>query len=159
MCVCVCVCVRFFVCVCVCERERERERERKYIIYRENIIYLERENKGVGEIITKLVYNVCTFIQSSATKFLDTLSLHTCTSGQTTHQKGIWKALMNKTRPSNSCYLPWFSVSSPNGLADVHWLHIGQGGRKKISKERREIFMKGTIQDVRADFQVSIKVF
>ena len=64
---------------------------------------------------------------------------------------------MNKTRPSNS-QRPWFSVSSPNGLAEVHWLHVGQGGRKKVSKERREIFMKGSVQDVRGDFQVSIKV-
>ena len=62
---------------------------------------------------------------------------------------------MSKASPSNS--RPWFSVSSPNSLAEVHWLHVGQGGRKKISKERREVFMKGTVQDVRGDFQVSIK--
>ena len=61
---------------------------------------------------------------------------------------------MSKAHPSNS--YPWFSVSSPNGLAEVHWLHVSQGGRKKVSKERRDIFMKGTVQDVRGDFQVSI---
>ena len=54
---------------------------------------------------------------------------------------------------------PWFNISSPNGLAEVHWLHIGQGGRRKVSKDRREVFMKGTVQDVRDDFQVSIKHF
>jgi hypothetical protein len=53
---------------------------------------------------------------------------------------------------------PWFNVSSPNGLAEVHWLHVSQGGRRRVSKDRRDVFVKGTVQDVRGDFQVSIKI-
>ena len=82
------------------------------------------------------------------------MSLHTCTSGQTTHQKAIWKSHVSKA--SSSTFHPWFNVSSPNGLSEVHWLHVAQGGRRKVSKERREVFIKGTVQDVRDDFQVSI---
>ena len=82
------------------------------------------------------------------------MSLHACTSGQTTHQKAVWKSQMKKAHSSTSH--PWFNVSSPNGLSEVHWLHVARGGRRKVSKERREVFTKGTVQDVRGDFQVSI---
>ena len=49
----------------------------------------------------------------------------------------------------------WQSVSCPNGLADVHWLHVGSRyGSSRIDKEKREVFVKGRIQDVRKHFQV-----
>ena len=49
----------------------------------------------------------------------------------------------------------WLSVSSPNGLADVHWLHVGShNGTSRIDKEKRNVFVKGRIQDVRKQFQV-----
>ena len=49
----------------------------------------------------------------------------------------------------------WLSVSSPNGLADVHWLHVGsQNGSPRIEKDKRDVFVKGRIQDVRKQFQV-----
>ena len=49
----------------------------------------------------------------------------------------------------------WMSVSSPNSLADVHWLHVGsQNGASRIDKEKRNVFVKGRIQDVRKQFQV-----
>ena len=49
----------------------------------------------------------------------------------------------------------WLSVSSPNGLADVHWLHVGShNGTSRIDKEKRNVFVKGHIQDVRKQFQV-----
>ena len=50
------------------------------------------------------------------------------------------------------------NVSSPNSLADVHWCHVTRGGRR-VSKEQRDVFVKGTIQDVRDDFQVSMPKF
>lgn len=50
----------------------------------------------------------------------------------------------------------WLSVSSPNGLADVHWLHVGSHtGSPRIEKDKRDVFVKGRIQDVRKQFQVS----
>ena len=124
------------VCVCVCERERERDRE------------------GMERIFFMMGIN---FNQGSKTKFLDTLSLHACTSGQTTRQKVLWKSKMSKSH-SQSRSRPWFNISSPNGLAEVHWLHVSQGGRRRVSKDRRDVFVKGTVQDVRGDFQVSIKI-
>lgn len=51
------------------------------------------------------------------------------------------------------------SVSSPNSLVDVHWLHVGsQNGSSRIEKEKRNVFVKGRIQDVRKQFQVSLLV-
>ena len=50
----------------------------------------------------------------------------------------------------------WLSVSCPNGLADVHWLHVGsRNGTSRIDKEKRDVFIKGRLQDVRKQFQVS----
>ncbi len=113
----------------------------------------ERERGGRERFLGCLVI----FKQGSKTKFLDTLSLHACTSGQTTRQKVLWKSRMSKAH-TQSRSRPWFNVSSPNGLAEVHWLHISQGGRRRVSKDRRDVFVKGTVQDVRDDFQVSIKI-
>ena len=46
-------------------------------------------------------------------------------------------------------------MSSPNGLADVHWLHVGlHNGSSRIDKDMRKVFVKGRIQDVRKQFQV-----
>lgn len=42
-------------------------------------------------------------------------------------------------------------VSSINNLADVHALYVGG---EPLEKEAREIFVKGTMADIRSDFQV-----
>lgn len=42
-------------------------------------------------------------------------------------------------------------VSSINNLADVHALYVGG---EPLEKEAREIFVKGTMADIRNDFQV-----
>lgn len=47
----------------------------------------------------------------------------------------------------------WMEVSSPGNLADVHWLHVRRG-KRKMDKTKRDVFVKGTIQDIRKDFQV-----
>ena len=44
-------------------------------------------------------------------------------------------------------------VSSPNSLADVHWLHVSKGTRK-LDKTQRNVFVNGSVQDIRDDFQV-----
>lgn len=47
-------------------------------------------------------------------------------------------------------------VSSPNSLADVHQLHIQSlDGMARIDKDKRNVFVKGRIQDIRKQFQVS----
>jgi len=43
-------------------------------------------------------------------------------------------------------------VSTLNNLQDVHSLHVGG---EKLNKDPRDIFMEGTMADVRDSFQVS----
>ena len=87
-------------------------------------------------------------------------------AGQTSKQKGIWTARKKKlaqdipedeipvarTSPTHL----WMEVSSPNNLADVHWLHVRRG--KRLDKAPRDVFVKGTVQDIRSDFQVCVCV-
>ena len=106
------------------------------------------------------------FWQGPKTKFLDTMSLHTCVAGQTTTQKILWwqkegwrsvakgggRGEGGRRRRENNS---WMRVSSPNSLVDVHWLYVGvEEGRERLSKEKRDVFVKGRIQDIRKQFQV-----
>lgn len=93
-------------------------------------------------------------LQSSATKFLDTLSLHTCVAGQTTLQKILWQAALKHPDQWTS----WMNVSSPNSLSHAHWCHVTRG-RRRMNKEQRSVFVKGSIQDVRNQFQVCDSIF
>lgn len=94
--------------------------------------------------------------QSSKTKFLDTMSLHTCVAGQTTFQKILWKA--NLKNSMKTLWEPWMDVSSPNSLVDSYWCHVSRG-KKRISKEQRNVFVQGSVQDVRNSFQVGVDHF
>lgn len=42
-------------------------------------------------------------------------------------------------------------ISSINNLADVHHLYVGG---PPLEKEPRELFVKGSMQDIRVNFQV-----
>lgn len=96
-----------------------------------------------------------------------------CVAGQTAAQKLVWqKVRFLRPRLSDQFFVQlqhngrkdsvsgegsegWLSVSSPNGLADVHWLHVGSlNGTSRIDKEKRNVFVKGRIQDIRKQFQV-----
>ena len=46
----------------------------------------------------------------------------------------------------------WMDHSSLNNLRDVHHLHVG-GNR--LDKDPRDLFVKGSSQDIRKNFQVS----
>lgn len=112
-------------------------------------------------------------MQGTKMKFLDTLSLHMCIAGQTSHQKGMWMSRKKKEASEKKrevlSEIPtlrskpidlWMEVTSPNNLADVHWLHVRkevQGKKRKLDKARRDVFVKGTVQDIREDFQVITK--
>lgn len=58
-------------------------------------------------------------------------------------------SLMNEISPDIS----WMEVSSSNNLVDVHKLHVKKE-KGTISKKLRDVFVTGTIQDIRDDFQV-----
>lgn len=45
----------------------------------------------------------------------------------------------------------WVHISSINNLADVHALYVGG---PPLQKEARETFVKGSMTDVRKNFQV-----
>lgn len=45
----------------------------------------------------------------------------------------------------------WVDISSINNLADVHALYVGGA---PLQKEARETFVKGSMMDVRNNFQV-----
>lgn len=94
-------------------------------------------------------------LKENKTKFLDTLSLHMCICGLTGLQRAVKVAQKRKTRedePVESEDLQnnaWIEKSSLNNLADVYEFHCGS----KISKDDREIFVEGTMEDVRANYQ------
>ncbi|XP_031443591.1 DNA polymerase subunit gamma-1 [Phasianus colchicus] len=107
-------------------------------------------------------------IQGSRVRFLDTMSMHMAISGLTGFQRSLWMAAkhgkrkglqqvkqhIKKTRskaegPAVSSW-DWVHVSSINNLADVHALYVGG---EPLQKEARELFVKGTMADVRNNFQ------
>lgn len=85
-------------------------------------------------------------IKDTKVRFLDTMSLHVCVSGVTSFQRALMKS---KKDPAPED-MEWLSQSSLNSLSEVHRLYCG-GSR--ISKEERNIFVEGTLKDVREDFQ------
>ncbi|NXQ58234.1 DPOG1 polymerase, partial [Anthoscopus minutus] len=107
-------------------------------------------------------------IQGSKMRFLDTMSMHMAISGLTGFQRSLWMAAkhgkrkglqqvrehMRKMRskaegPAITSW-DWVHVSSINNLADVHALYVGG---EPLEKEAREIFVKGTMADIRTNFQ------
>ncbi|XP_028920802.1 DNA polymerase subunit gamma-1 isoform X1 [Ornithorhynchus anatinus] len=107
-------------------------------------------------------------IQGSRMRFLDTMSMHMAISGLTGFQRTLWMAAkqgkrkgaqevlqqVKKTRgkakgPAISAW-DWLDLSSVNNLADVHGLYVGG---PPLRKEVRELFVKGSMRDVRENFQ------
>ncbi|KAI6077797.1 DNA polymerase subunit gamma-1 [Aix galericulata] len=107
-------------------------------------------------------------IQGSRVRFLDTMSMHMAISGLTGFQRSLWMAAkhgkrkglqqvrqhIKKTRskaegPAVTAW-DWVQVSSINNLADVHALYVGG---QPLEKEARELFVKGTMADIRDHFQ------
>ncbi|KAF7487784.1 DNA polymerase subunit gamma-1 [Sarcoptes scabiei] len=79
-------------------------------------------------------------IENDRTRFLDTMSLHICVAGLNQEQKIL--AMRNRN--------PWEEISSLNNLSDVYKLYCKS--EHGLSKDPRNIFLKGTLQDVRKDF-------
>ncbi|XP_075150231.1 DNA polymerase gamma, catalytic subunit tam [Haematobia irritans] len=85
-------------------------------------------------------------IEDTKVRFLDTMSMHVCVSGVTSYQRALMKS---KKDPAPED-LDWLNQSSLNSLAEVHRLYCGG---PLLSKEERNIFVEGTLQEVRRDFQ------
>ncbi|XP_026221439.1 DNA polymerase subunit gamma-1 [Anabas testudineus] len=107
-------------------------------------------------------------LKGSKVRFMDTMSLHMAVSGLTGFQRTLWMAnKLGKRRglqevkehikragqkrdgPMIGSW-DWVNISSINNLADVHALYVGG---PPLEKEARETFVKGTMMDVRNNFQ------
>ncbi|XP_053320957.1 DNA polymerase subunit gamma-1 [Spea bombifrons] len=111
-------------------------------------------------------------IKGSKMRFMDTMSMHMAISGLTGFQRTLWMASkygkkkglqevkqhIQKTRskydgPAITSW-DWVNISSINNLADVHALYVGG---PPLEKEARDLFVKGSMKDIRADFQELMK--
>ncbi|XP_031296412.2 DNA polymerase subunit gamma-1 isoform X2 [Camelus dromedarius] len=106
-------------------------------------------------------------IQGSRMRFLDTMSMHMAISGLSSFQRSLWMAARqgkHKARhpaqrgqksqskangPAISSW-DWLDISSVNNLVDVHSLYVGGS---PLEKEPRELFVKGSMKDIRENFQ------
>ncbi|XP_037365894.1 DNA polymerase subunit gamma-1 isoform X2 [Talpa occidentalis] len=106
-------------------------------------------------------------IQGSRMRFLDTMSMHMAISGLSSFQRNLWMAAkqgkhkaqqptargqksQGKAKGPEISSWDWLDVSSANNLADVHSLYVGG---PPLEKEPRELFVKGSMKDVRENFQ------
>ena len=108
------------------------------------------------------------FVDGTKLRFLDTMAMHIAVSGITSYQRNILAADKSTTRTvaekvnkdankhkrfnyyDREEVLDWKSVSSMNGLNDVHKLYCGG---LDLDKEKRNIFVTGSLTDIKEDFQ------
>lgn len=84
------------------------------------------------------------WLERTGTRFIDTMSLHIAVSGVTSFQRILLKS--NKLEEEDEV---WKNVSSLNNLVDVYKLYCN----KKLSKQTRDIFVVGTLSDIKDNFQ------
>ena len=96
-------------------------------------------------------------LKSSTTRFLDTMSLHIAVSGVTSDQRAQlikMKALLKKQNDADiEEDIPkqkWMNETSMNSLKDLHKFYFKDA--KELDKDTRNVFVKGTLQDVQEDF-------
>ncbi|XP_054475204.1 DNA polymerase subunit gamma-1 [Anoplopoma fimbria] len=107
-------------------------------------------------------------LKGSKVRFMDTMSLHMAISGLTGFQRTLWmankhgkrmglqevkdhikKAGQKREGPTIGSW-DWVNISSINNLADVHSLYVGG---PPLQKEARDTFVKGSMMDIRNNFQ------
>ncbi|XP_011197773.2 DNA polymerase subunit gamma-1, mitochondrial [Bactrocera dorsalis] len=86
-------------------------------------------------------------IEDTGVRFVDTMSLHISVSGITSYQRALLKS-RKETDPEDE---EWQAQSSLNSLVDVHRLYCGG---ELLSKEPRNIFLEGSLADVKENFQM-----
>lgn len=89
-------------------------------------------------------------LETTATRFLDTMSMHVCVSGVTSYQR----AMLQSKKPIDDADLRWTSQSSLNNLADVFRLYCKDENNEQIDKKLRSVFVDGSLDDIRANFQI-----
>lgn len=83
------------------------------------------------------------WLNRTALRFIDTMSLHIAVSGITSYQKALLKS---KDAIENES---WQQNSSLNSLNEVYKLYC----KSELSKNDRDIFVKGSLEDINNDFQ------
>ncbi|XP_014296210.1 DNA polymerase subunit gamma-1, mitochondrial [Microplitis demolitor] len=83
------------------------------------------------------------WLNSTGTRFVDTMSLHVAVSGMNSYQRTL---MMSKKDPLD--HEEWLNVTSLNNLADVYKLYCD----KSHEKSMRDLFVEGTLLDVRGEF-------
>ncbi|XP_055948526.1 DNA polymerase subunit gamma-1-like isoform X2 [Argiope bruennichi] len=95
------------------------------------------------------------YLERTKAQFLDTMSLHMCVSGLTGMQRAMSIASKKKSENDSNGFLSsaigWTYISSLNNLADVYKLYC----HGEIKKDEREIFVSGSLSDVKERFQES----
>lgn len=86
------------------------------------------------------------FTEESGVRFLDTMSMHIAVSGFANEQRTVFKST-GKNETDDLSYT-WLDAGSMNGLKDVLQFYCG----KKLEKTVRDIFVDGTMGDVRENF-------
>ncbi|XP_057662077.1 DNA polymerase subunit gamma-1, mitochondrial [Diorhabda carinulata] len=84
------------------------------------------------------------WLNKTGTRFVDTMSLHICVGGLTSYQRTVLKSQKFTEEDDN-----WKHLSSLNNLVDVYKLYCG----KTIKKESRDLFVEGTMSNIRDNFQ------
>lgn len=83
-------------------------------------------------------------LESSALRFIDTMSLHISIGGITKEQKNQLKRNIDEDG-----FESWKAYSCLSSLKDVYTLYC----KKELAKEKRSVFLEGTLIDIRNDFQ------
>ena len=79
--------------------------------------------------------------------FIDTLSLHMCITGLTGLQRNLCKAASVGKADKED----WMEISALNNLQDIYQLYCGG---TELDKEKKSVFVHGTLDDVKEQFQV-----
>eukprot|EP00049_Salpingoeca_infusionum_P006199 m.102709 g.102709 ORF g.102709 m.102709 type:complete len:1101 (+) comp13227_c0_seq7:304-3606(+) len=92
-------------------------------------------------------------LRPSSIDWLDTMSLHAMVAGMSTKQLQAWRYNQNKKSQDGGEAAPsdakWLELTAPMSLVDCVKYWTGAD----IKKDRRDLFVKGTLQDIRDDFQ------
>ncbi|XP_050738206.1 DNA polymerase subunit gamma-1-like isoform X1 [Eriocheir sinensis] len=86
-------------------------------------------------------------LKETPLRFVDTMSLHIAVSGLVSEQR----ALLMKNKGEKKIRLPWMSVGCQNSLVEVYKFYCRP--EKGLEKSTRDVFVDGTLSDVREDFQ------
>ncbi|XP_051161873.1 DNA polymerase subunit gamma-1, mitochondrial isoform X2 [Leptopilina boulardi] len=87
------------------------------------------------------------WLNSTGTRFIDTMSMHICVSGINSFQRALLKADKEDLEENLRNH------SSLNNLGDVHQLYCGE----KINKKARDLFVDGTLLQIRENFNDMMK--